>query len=250
MTRLTWDVVGERVFEAGVDHGVLYVDEGDGVAWHGLTSVSESPSGADLGEYYIDGIKYLQVLGSEEFAATIEAFTYPDEFAVCDGTRPVGNGLFMTQQPRKSFGFSYRTRVGNDIQGTDHGYKIHLVYNALAAPSSKQHSSLNESAEPINFSWSITTKPPRFVGFKPTAHMVIDSRETPSDLLYSIQDILYGTDDTAPRLPSVDELIELFNSYQSSIFDAGHLTETYFNGYDAGDELDPPDTPLISGGIP
>lgn len=248
MPPLTWDAVGERVFETGIDHGVLYVDGADGVAWNGLISVSESPSGGELSEYYIDGIKYLQLLSSEEFAATIEAYTYPDEFAQCDGTRPVGNGLFMTQQPRKQFGLSYRTKIGNDVNGVDLGYKIHLVYNVLAAPSARQSSSMTESVDPFNFSWSISTKPPTFVGYKPTAHMVIDSRDTPSDLLVQIEDILYGS--VAPaRLPSVAELIFLFNSYQTSSFDAGYLTEPYFNGFDAGFISDP-QTALIDGGTP
>jgi hypothetical protein len=174
MTRLNWDVVGERTFETGVDRGVLYVDGSDGVPWNGLISVSESPSGADLSEYYIDGIKYLQLLAGEEFTATIDAFTYPDEFASCDGTRSVGNGLFVTQQPRKGFSLSYRSQVGNDVDGISHGYKIHVVYNALAAPSARQRNSLSDSIAPLNFSWQISTKPPRFAGYKPTAHLVID----------------------------------------------------------------------------
>jgi hypothetical protein len=250
MTRLEWDTVGERVFEAGVDHGVLYVDGYDGVAWHGLTSVSESPSGAELAEFYIDGIKYHQYLSAEEFVATIEAFTYPDEFAICDGTRPAGNGLFMTQQPRKPFGLSYRSKIGNDVRGLDHGYKIHLIYNALAAPSSRQRSSLGENVEPMTFSWNISTKPPTFIGYKPTAHMVIDSLETPSDLMQDITSILYGDVGAPPRLPSVPELISIFNSYQTSYFDAGYLVDPYFNGFDAGVTPEDPETDLISGGIP
>lgn len=249
MTRLVWDTVGERVFEAGVDHGVLYVDGSDGVAWNGLTSVSESSSGAELAEYYIDGIKYHQVLASEEFVASIEAFTYPEEFEVCDGTRPVGNGLFATQQPRKSFGMAYRTKVGNDVEGLEYGYKIHLVYNALAAPSSRQRSSLSDSVEPMSFSWSITTKPPTYVGFKPTAHLVIDSRETPHDLMADITDILYGNDNAPARLPSADELISIFTTFQTSYIDAGDLVEPYYNGYDAGDPDDIEES-MISGGIP
>lgn len=249
MTRLKWDVVGERTFETGVDRGVLYVDGSGGVPWNGLISVSESPSGADLSEYYIDGIKYLQLLATEEFTATIDAFTYPDEFAACDGTRPVGNGLFVTQQPRKEFSLSYRTKVGNDVDGVDLSYKIHLVYNSLAAPSSRQHNSLSENVEPLNFSWQISTKPPRFAGYKPTAHLVIDARDTPSDLLATIEDILYGTAIAAPRIPSADELIFLFNSYQASFFDAGYLTESYYNGFDAGLIADP-QTALIDGGTP
>lgn len=250
MTRLEWDTVGNRIFEAGVDRGVLYVGDNDGVAWNGLTSVSESPSGAELSEFYIDGIKYHQYLSTEEFVATIEAFTYPDEFAVCDGTRPVGNGLFMTQQPRKSFGLAYRSKVGNDIRGLDLGYKIHLIYNALAAPTSRDRTSLGETVEPMTFSWSISTKPPSFSGFKPTAHMIIDSQETPSDLMQDITNILYGSSDAPARLPSVPELISIFNSYQTSYFDAGYLVDDYYNGFDGGNAFDDPESDLISGGIP
>lgn len=249
MTRLGWDAVGSRVFEAGVDHGVLYIND-TGVPWNGLTSVSESSSGGQLSEYYLDGLKYLQVLSGEEFTATIDAFTYPDEFAVCDGTRPVGNGLFMTHQPRKSFGLCYRSKLGNDVRGAELGYKLHLVYNALAAPSQRQRNSLSENVEPISFSWQITTKSPDVLGFKPTAHLVIDSRDTPSDLMVTIQDILYGTDDADPRLPSVGEIISLFNSYEASILDGGYLTDNAFNDYDAGATPTDPQTALISGGIP
>jgi len=247
--RLKWDQVGERVFEAGVDQGVLYLDTADGVPWNGLISVSESPSGASLSEYYIDGVKYLQLLGAEQFAGSIEAFTYPDEFAACDGTKPAGNGLFMTHQPRQSFGLSYRTKVGNDVEGIDLGYKIHLIYNALAAPSQKQNNSLSDTVDAGHFNWQITTKPPTFAGYKPTAHMVIDSRETPTDLLAQIEDILYGSVDSAPRLPSATELLFLFNSYEANYFDAGYLTEEYFNGFDAGLIADP-QTALIDGGTP
>lgn len=248
--RLKWDNVGERVFETGVDQGVLYVGTTDGVPWNGLVSVSESPSGASLSEYYIDGIKYLQLLSAEEFVATIEAFTYPDEFSTCDGTLSAGNGLYMTHQPRASFGLSYRSRIGNDVDGIDLGYKIHVVYNALAAPSQRQHSSMGDTVDPYHFSWQLSTKPSNFAGFKPTAHLVIDSRDTPSDLLSQIEDILYGSTSSASRLPSADELIFLFNSYQASSFDAGYLTEAYFNGFDAGTTPTDPETALISGGTP
>lgn len=247
--RLDWDSVGERFFETGVDQGVLYVGTADGVPWNGLVSVSESPSGATLSEYYIDGIKYLQLLAAEEFVATIEAYTYPDEFNACDGVLSAGNGLSVTHQRRQSFSLSYRTKVGNDVNGIDLGYKIHVVYNALAAPSQRQHGSIGESIDPLHFSWQISTKPPDFAGFKPTAHMVIDSRDTPSDLLSQIEDILYGSTSSAPRIPSADELIFLFNSYQTSSFDAGYLTEVYYNGFDAGSITDP-QTALIDGGTP
>jgi hypothetical protein len=155
----------------------------------------------------------------------------------------------VTHQRRKEFGLSYRTKIGNDVAGVDLGYKIHLIYNALAAPTSRPNSTMTESVEPFNFSWSISTKPPNFAGYKPTAHLVIDSRDTPSDLLIQIEDILYGSAAAPARLPSAVELIFLFNSYQASSFDAGYLTEPYFNGFDAGSVTDP-QTALISGGTP
>jgi hypothetical protein len=247
--QLVWNAVGERTFEVGVDHGVLYIDGIDGVAWNGLISVNESPSGGDVTPYYVDGIKYLNVAAAEEFEATVEAYTYPDEFGVCDGTAPVKNGLFATQQPKKSFGLSYRTKIGNDVDGADHAYKIHLVYKAMAAPSDRQHHSMSDSIDPFNFSWKIVTKPPTFIGYKPTAHFVIDSREVPSDLMNQISDILYGTADTAPRLPSVPELLFIFTEYEASVFDAGFLTEEYFTTFDAG-IIPAAQTSTIDGGMP
>ena len=250
MTQITWNAPGERFFEAGVDHGVLYIDGADGVPWNGLISVSESPSGGDVTPYYIDGVKYLNDVGPEEFEATIEAFTYPDEFAQCDGTLAVGNGLFTTQQQKKSFGLAYRTLIGNDLDGVDHGYKIHLVYNATASPSEHSHGTQTETIDSNNFSWHLVTKPPSFVGYKPTAHFVIDSRETPSDLMNTINDILYGSATSAPRLPSVPELLFIFGEYETSIFDAGYLTEEYFVSFDAGSPPSTPETSVIDGGTP
>ena len=249
MTRLVWNAVGSRTFEAGVDQGVLYVDGADGVPWNGLISVAESPSGGDVTPFYVDGIKYLNVTSSEEFEASITAYTYPDEFAVCDGTVPVKYGLYATQQPRKSFGLSYRTLIGNDADGIDHGYKIHLVYGASATPTTRANSSMNDSIDPFNFTWKVVTKPPTFVGYKPTAHFVIDSREVPSDLMNQIIDILYGSASAAPRLPSVPELLYIFDEYQTSVFDAGFLTEEYFATFDAGIIPDA-QTSTIDGGTP
>lgn len=249
MTRLVWDKVGERTFELGVSNGVLYVDGSDGVPWNGLISVAESPSGGDITPYYVDGIKYLNHATTEEFEATVEAYTYPEEFGVCDGTAPVKYGLYATQQPKKSFGLSYQTKIGNDVDGVDHGYKIHLVYDATAAPSSRPNHSMNDSTDPSNFSWKIVTKPPTFVGYKPTAHFVIDSREVPSDLMNQVTDILYGSSDSAPRLPSVPELLFIFNEYDTSIFDAGYLTEEYFTTFDS-DVVTVPQTSTIDGGTP
>lgn len=210
MPRLSWSATGERFYETGVDRGVLYVGTNPGVAWTGLTSVSESPSGGEPKAYYIDGIKYLNLSSAEEFEATINAFNSPSEFGPCDGTVSIQNGLFVTQQPRKPFGLSYRTKVGNDIDGSDHAYKIHLVYNALAAPSERSNNTVGDSTEPNSLSWSITTLPPLVTGFKPTAHFLIDSRLTSQEVLIEVEDILYGSDANSPRLPSAQELIDLF----------------------------------------
>jgi hypothetical protein len=252
MTRLVWNSVGERLFEAGVDQGVLFVDGSDGVPWNGLLSVSESPTGADVTGYFIDGVKYLSLVSSEEFEATIEAFTYPDEFAQCDGTVSVKNGLYITQQARKPFGLVYRTKVGNDVDGIDHGYKIHIVYNALAQPTERANSSWTETIDPETFSWHIVTKPPVFAGFKQSAHFIIDSRETPSYLMHEIEDILFGYQDSEARLPSVDELLAIFTDYASSTFDAGLITdpEPFFQTFDSGSTPDVVETDTIDGGSP
>lgn len=250
MTRLAWGTVGKRFYEAGVDRGVLYLDGADGIAWNGLVSVSESPTGGEVSAYYVDGYKYLENAASENFEATIEAYTYPDEFSVCEGTTPVTNGLFMTHQRKKSFGLCYRSKIGNDVDGMDHAYKLHLVYNALAAPSEHAHNTLTEEISPDNFSWKITTTPPDFAGYKPTAHLVIDTRDAPGGLIRQIEDILYGTDVDAARQPSPSELIFLFNSYGASVFDAGDPDEPYYITFDGGVEPDVVQTSTIDGGTP
>lgn len=213
MAVLEWGTSGQRFFEVGTDRGVLYPTTGDGVAWNGLMSVSESPTGGDPRPYYIDGFKYLNLATSEEFAATIEAFSAPSEFDICDGTASIHNGLFVTQQRRQQFGFSYRTKVGNDEEGLNLGYKIHLVYNALAGPVQRNNVTINDSAEPLTLSWDITTAPMEISGFKPSAHFIIDSRKTPKSVLSLIEDVIYGTSISAPRLPSVEELVYLFDSF-------------------------------------
>lgn len=210
MTKLNWDVVGERFYETGVDHVVLYV-AGIGVAWNGLTSVSESPNGGEPVPYYLDGFKYLNLSAAEEFNATIQAFSSPPEFSICDGTAPLGNGLFITEQPRKSFDLCYRTKIGNDVDGADHGYKLHLIYNALAAPSTRDNSTVSESIDPKTLSWAITTTPPLISLFKPSAHFVIDSTKTSALLMAEVEDILYGSVDTSPGFPTPDTLVNIFN---------------------------------------
>lgn len=210
MTRLDWNAVGERFYETGIDQGVLYRKDLAGVAWPGLISVSESPTGGGPKPYYVDGFKFANVAAAEEFEATISAFSSPPEFASCDGVSAVYNGLFATQQPRKPFSFSYRTKIGNDFEGIEFGYKIHLVYNALAAPSGRSNNTLGQSVQPNTLSWKITTLSPAATGLRPTAHFVIDSRSTSDELLASVEDILYGSDTETPNLPSVTELLALF----------------------------------------
>lgn len=223
--KLVWDKKGERTYETGVDRGVLYPATGvngayvAGVAWNGLSNVSERPSGAEATAIYADNIKYLNLISAEDFAATIEAYTYPDEFAVCDGTAEPATGLKIGQQPRKQFGLSYRTKIGNDSSGEEYGYKIHIIYGCYAAPSEKAYNTINDSPEAITFSWEISTTPIEINGYKPTAYIVIDSTKIDSAKLTQIENILYGVDADAeaqteavdPRLPLPDELIRIIN---------------------------------------
>lgn len=211
MTTIVWGEISERYYESGVDRGVLYVvGAASGVAWPGLVSVTEAPSGGSPRAYYYDGIKYLNLASAEEFEATIVAFNSPQEFNACCGIVSINNGLFADQQIRKPFNLTYRTLIGNAAQGLDHGYKIHLVYDALAAPSQRQNQTLSDSVNPISFSWNITTKPPEITGYRPTAHFVVDSRFTDPELMTELTDILYGTGDTDPDFPTVSELVGIF----------------------------------------
>lgn len=215
MTKVVWDQVGERVYETGVDHGVLYLPNASGqydtgVAWNGLTAVTETPSGAEASPQYADNIKYLNLVSNEEFGGTIEAFTYPKEFELCDGTARTTGGIAIGQQARRLFGLSYRTRVGNDLVATDFGYKLHLVYGALAAPTEKGYSTINDSPEAINFSWEFSTSPVEVPGFKPSALLTINSTEVSAAGLAALEDILYGTAGTDPRLPLPAEVFALF----------------------------------------
>lgn len=214
MTALVWDKIGEHIYETGVDRGVLYPQENgkypNGVAWNGLTGVTESPSGADATDMYADNQKYLSLRAAETFGATIEAYTYPDEFAECDGSASLADGVKIGQQTRKTFGFSYRTLIGNDTEGTDKGYIIHLVYGATASPSSKTRSSVNESPEAVTFSWEISTTPISVTGFKPTATIEIDSTKISAKALKAIEDKLYGNEPSGtPQLPLPDEIKQL-----------------------------------------
>ena len=214
MAKLVWDQAGQKFFETGVSNGVLYVSDGqggyvNGVAWNGLTSVAENPSGAESNPVYADNIKYLNIVSAEEFGATIEAYTYPDEFMECDGSAQVVAGVNIGQQARKSFGISYRTRVGNDVAGDNLGYKIHVIYNCQAAPSGKTYSTVNESPEAITFSWEVTTTPVPVEGFRPTATIVFDSTKLDASKMAAVEEVLYGGASKEASLPSIEELLAL-----------------------------------------
>lgn len=232
MTKLLWDQTGEREYETGVDHGVLYIPTAglydDGFAWNGLVTVTESPSGADASPQYADNIKYLNLVAAEQFGATIEAFTYPDEFSECDGTTEPTPGIKFGQQPRKMFGLAYRSRVGNDVDGTEFGYKLHLVYGALAAPSEKAYGTINDSPTAITFSWAITTTPvDAGEDNKPTALITIDSTKVDPTALAALEAILYGTVGSDPRLPLPAEVLSMFTGSLTTVETS---TPTYVSG--------------------
>lgn len=221
--KLVWDKTGEHFYETGVKNGVLYPmsESGTypkGVAWNGLTAITESPSGAEATALYADDIKYLNLMSNEEFGATVEAYTYPDEFAECDGSASLAEGVYIGQQARKTFGLCYRTTLGNDAKGNDYGYKLHIIYGAMASPSEKAYSTINDSPDAITFSWELSTTPVAVANFKPTASLTIDSTKVDSQKLASLEEILYGKDGTGedhstgavdPRLPLPDEIANI-----------------------------------------
>ncbi len=213
MSKLVWDQTGERLYETGVSKGVLYPYANNkystGVAWNGLTGVTESPSGAEATALYADNIKYLNLMSAEEFGATIEAYTYPDEFGQCNGEGEIAQGVTVGQQKRSPFGMSYQTKIGDDTD-PDKGYKIHLIYGAQAAPSEKAYATVNDSPEAITFSWEVTTTPVEVPGMKPTASLTIDSTKVDKAKLTELEKILYGDESTEPRLPLPQEVIEIF----------------------------------------
>lgn len=217
MAKLVWDNTAERLYETGVKYGVLYTrDEtgayNKGVVWNGLTAVTESPSGAEATALYADDIKYLNLMSAEEFAATVEAYMYPDEFAALDGTAEIAQGVRIGQQTRGTFGLCYRTTLGNDVKGNDYGYKLHMIYGASASPSEKAYSTINDSPEAITFSWEMTTTPVNVKGHKPTATVVIDSTKVDSAKLAQLEEILYGSETAEPRLPLPDEIVTLMGA--------------------------------------
>ena len=219
MAKLVWDKTGDRLYETGVKNGVLYIPTAGvyskGVAWNGLTAVTESPSGAEATALYADDTKYLSLMSAEEFGATIEAYIYPDEFAACDGSAELADGVTIGQQKRSTFGLCYKTTIGNDTDGNDHGYKLHIIYGAQAKPSERAYATINDSPEAITFSWEITTTPVNVTGAKPTASLVIDSTKADPSKLAALEDILYGKDGepaNEPRLPLPDEIKSLMTA--------------------------------------
>ena len=215
MSKLVWDAVGERTYETGIKNGVLYPQIGDGsypigVAWNGLTGVTESPSGAEPTPLYADDMKYINLLSEEEFGATIEAYTYPAEFALCDGTAELETGVSVGQQTRKTFGLAYKTTLGNDVAGSAYGYKLHLIYAAIASPSEKGYQTINDSPEAITFSWEITTTPINVTGQKPTATLIIDSTKADPTKLAALELILFGDTAVDPELPTPDAIAAIF----------------------------------------
>lgn len=224
--KLVWDKTGEHFYETGVKNGVLYPMSASGtypkgVAWNGLTAITESPSGAEATALYADDIKYLNLMSNEEFGATVEAYTYPDEFAECDGSASLTEGVYIGQQARKTFGLCYRTTLGNDAKGNDYGYKLHIIYGAMASPSEKAYSTINDSPDAITFSWELSTTPVAVANFKPTASLTIDSTKVDTAKLAALEEILYGKDGTGedyttgavdPRLPLPDEIATLMKT--------------------------------------
>ena len=227
MAKLEWDKVGEHFYETGVDHAVLYLRDTSGkytkgYAWSGVTSISESPSGAEASAQYADNQKYLTLISAEEFGMTIEAFTFPSEFDACNGEVEAADGVRIGQQKRSTFGLSYRTKVGNDVDGQDKHYKLHLVYGCTASPSERAYATVNESPEAMTFSWEVSTNPENVTGQKPTSLITIDSREADAEKLKQLETMLYGGDETEPKLPSPDQVIALFGATGTSLNPTDH----------------------------
>lgn len=215
MSKIIFDNTGEKIYETGVDHCVLYVRDGNayqtGVAWNGITAINESPSGAEATPIYADNIKYLNIVSGEDFGATIEAYTYPDEFTECDGSAEIVTGVKIGQQTRKPFALCYRTLIGNDVAGTGHGYKLHFIYNAQAAVSAKNYKTINESPEAMSFSWEISTTPEVVDGFKPTATVTVDSTKVDAQKLKALEDKIYGSENSEPTMPTISEIVTLLS---------------------------------------
>lgn len=227
MARIQWDQVGNRFFEAGVDRGVLFIDDNPGVPWDGLTQVQISPDSTEVKQFYLDGFNYLNSPGKESFKATINAFYSPPEFDQCDGTLALVEGFYATSQKRKPFGLSYRSKIGNDVDGLDHGYKLHIIYNAQAAPVERNYNTLGEQVEASTLSWSLVAKPVRIAGAAPTAHFVVDSTKIVPEALIALEDQLYGSDNVTSSLPTIADLLQLIHTYSIlNVVDNGDGTFT------------------------
>lgn len=249
MARINWEANGAHFFEAGVDRGVLYVGANPGVPWTGLVNVNVKQSGGKTKARWLDGIKISNRASPEEFECVVEAYTYPIEFEVCDGTRRIENGLRIKQQKRKPFNLVYRTRIGNEIEGSEFAYRIHILYNLTAEPTDRGYRTLSDQPEPLLFSWNVTSRAPMVSGFRPSSEFQIDSRDIPTDLLSAVEDILYGTENTEPSVPTPGELVFMFDSYEDLVYDAGTPYTPVFATYDAGDTTTPYDN-TIDGGAP
>jgi len=249
VTRIKWVEAGTRLFEAGVDRGVLYVGSNPGVPWIGLIGVNHASYGGEPKPRYIDGVKISNHATPEHFEGTIEAYTYPDEFRQCDGSTTFENGLRVKHQNRKSFNLAYRTRVGNDLQGVDHAYKIHILYNLRARPAEREDTTFGEDIDPMTFSWDISSRGVLLPGFRPTAYFEIDSRTTPTSLLEDIENMLYGDETQDASLPSPGELLFLFDSFEDLVYDAGSVLTPVFSIHDAGDIDEPVTTTIDSGEV-
>jgi hypothetical protein len=249
MTRIAWSEPGSRLFEAGVDRGVLYVGDNAGVPWVGLISVQDNVSGGVAKPLYVDGVNVSNHSGPERFEASIEAFTYPSEFEQCDGTMPHQNGLQVKRQIRQPFNLVYRTRIGNDIEGVDHAYKIHILYNLRAEPSQRGYGTIADEVEPMTFTWDVTARPEVIPGFRPTPYFEIDSRKIPNELLETIENILYGDETQDASLPTAGELLFMFDSYDDLVYDAGSPLTPVFSIHDAGSASTPVTSTIDSGGV-
>lgn len=249
MTRLTWSEVGTRLFEAGVDRGVLFVGDGPGIPWTGLIGVKDNRSGGEPKPRYADGVKISNYARPEQFEGTIEAYTYPPEFEVCDGVGQLQNGLRAKRQRRQPFHLTYRSRIGNDVDGLDHAYRIHILYNLRAQPSERGYDSINEDVDPISFSWDVTARPEIVEGLVPTAYFEFDSKSTPQELLQILENTLYGDATQDSSLPSAGELVFLFDSYNDLVYDAGGILSPVFSIHDAGSPSTSVTSTIDSGGV-
>lgn len=249
MARVIWSNPGTRLFEAGVDRGVLYVGSDPGVPWTGLIGVQENRSGGKPKPRFIDGVKVSNHSSLEQFEGTIEAFAYPREFEVCDGTAAYQNGLLLKRQRRQPFSMVYRTRIGNDLDGLDHAYKLHIIYNLRAEPSERGYQTLGEDIEPMTFSWDVSARPDMIAGILPTAYFEIDSRDVPAELLQTLENKLYGDPTQEPSLPTAGELLFMFDSFADLVYDAGSLYTPVFSIHDAGTISTPVTTIIDSGGV-